>query len=209
MLVLLLVKANFVLAQNPYIKTNSGIGQYGYLEKDATTTMLLNSGSYANIYQLFGRTFLNGTNIPTYPITAINNCGGGNVDQTTDNYVFGANAVPGLIAYTSVHADYCFGGGNSYGGNPNQIGFSERQHYIFDISDRPSDVTSSVIQLNPGAINSTNNVVMSVKIDFGAVSSRILQRFWIQNTGSLAEATEIANDGFKLYYEPATGSEVF
>ncbi|MGC4041227.1 MAG: hypothetical protein QM710_10690 [Flavobacterium sp.] len=204
----ILIKGNFAFGQNPYIKTTSGIGQYGYLEKDASTTMLLNSNAQGNIYQLFGRTYLNGNNILTYG-TAVNTCGfTTNVDQTTNNYVFGANAIPGLIAYTSVHADYC-DLTNSYGSNPNQTGYLERQHYIFDISDRPSDVTSNVIQLNPGAITSTNNVVMSVKIDFGSVSSRILQRFWIQNTGTLAENTEIANDGFKIYYEPATGSETF
>lgn len=208
-LFLFLTNSCFVFAQ-PYIKTTSGIGQYGYLEKDASTTMLLNSGSYSNIYQLFGRTFLNGTNILTYPGTAVNDCTAAtNIDQNTNNYAFGANAIPGLIAYTSVHADYCFGGGDSYGGNPNQTGSNERQHYIFDVSDRPSDVASNVIQLNPGAIVSPYNVVMSVKIDFGSVSSRVLQRFWIQNTGTLAENSEIANDGFKLYYEPATGSETF
>ncbi|QBZ97319.1 T9SS sorting signal type C domain-containing protein [Flavobacterium sangjuense] len=210
MLFLILVNSTPAFAQDPYIKTNSGIGQYGYLEKDASTTMLLNSNSHSNIYQLFGRTWLNSTNILTYPTTAVNNCTPAtNIDQsTTVDYVFGANAIAGLIAYTSVHADYC-GGSNSYGGNPNQTGYNERQHYLFDLSDRPSDVTSSVIQLNPGAITSPYNVVMSVKIDFGAVSSRVLQRFWIQNTGTLAENSEIANDGFKIYYEPATGSETF
>lgn len=191
-----------VKAQTPYIKTSSGIGQYGYLEKDATSTMLLNSNTHANIYQLFSRTWLNGSNILTYG-TAVNSCGGSNIDQTTNNYNFGASAVAGQIAYTSVHADYC-GGSNSYGGNPNQTGFNERQHYIFDISDRPADLSASV---NP--VNGNNTVVMSVKVDFGTVSDRILQRFWIQNTGTMAESTDIANDGFKIYYEPATGSEVF
>ncbi|MCF6129342.1 T9SS sorting signal type C domain-containing protein [Flavobacterium sp. AS60] len=205
---LFLVNGSIAFAQNPYFKTNSGIGQYGYLEKDVTTTMLPNSNTHSNIYQLFARTWLNGNNLFTYGF-ALNDCTAAtNLDQNLNNYNFGANAIAGLIAYTSVHADYC-GGSNSYGGNPNQTGYNERQHYIFDISDRPSDVTSSVIQLNPGAITSPYNVVMSVKIDFGSVSSRVLQRFWIQNTGTLAENSEIANDGFKIYYEPATGSETF
>ncbi|WP_324325541.1 hypothetical protein, partial [Flavobacterium sp.] len=208
MLFLFLVNSCFVFAQNPYFKTNSGIGQYGYLEKDVTTTMLANSNSQSNIYQLYARTWLNSTNLFTYGF-ALNDCTAAtNLDQNLNNYNFGANAIAGLIAYTSVHADYC-GGTNSYSNNPNQTGYNERQHYLFDISDRPSDVTSNVIQLNPGAITSPYNVVMSVKIDFGSVSSRVLQRFWIQNTGTLAENTEIANDGFKLYYEPATGSETF
>jgi hypothetical protein len=195
-------------AQNPYFLSGptDGIGQYGYLEKDATTFMAPISNTYGNIYQMFGRTFLNGTNILTYG-SAINSCGPTNVIQTTNNYSFGANAIAGQIAYTSVHVDYC-GGGNSYSSNPNQTGFSERQHYIFDVTDRPSDLSADLLQSNAGGL-SPNNVVMSLKIDFGSVSSRILNRLWIQNAGTLAEATEIANDGFKVYYENATGTEVF
>jgi hypothetical protein len=195
-------------AQNPYFLSGptDGIGQYGYLEKDATTFMAPISNTYGNIYQMFGRTFLNGTNILTYG-SAINSCGPTNVIQTTNNYSFGANAIAGQIAYTSVHVDYC-GGGNSYSSNPNQTGLSERQHYIFDVTDRPSDLSADLLQSNAGGL-SPNNVVMSLKIDFGSVSSRILNRLWIQNAGTLAEATEIANDGFKVYYENATGTEVF
>ena len=200
-----LLVCNLSYGQAPFIQTGAadGLGQYGYLEKDATTFARLNSNTYGNIFQLFVRTFVNGNNVLTYG-TAVNSCGGSGIVQSTNNYNFGANAIAGQIAYTSVHADYC-GGANSYGGNPNQVGFNERQHYLFDISDRPSDLSSSIVQMNAGA----TNVVMSVRIDFGSVSSRVLQRFWIQNGGTLAEASEIANDGFKIYYEAATGSETF
>jgi hypothetical protein len=198
-----------IFAQNPIINTNTGLGQYGYLEKDASTTLSINSNTFSNIYQLFGRTWLNSNNIFTYG-NAVNECGTTtNVTQTTFDYAFGTNAIPGLLAYTSVHADYCLGAGNSYGGNPNSTGSGERQHFIFDVSDRPSDLTSNLLQINPETIQYNGNVVMSVKIDFGSLSSRVLQRFWIQNTGTLAENSEIANDGFVLYYEPATGTETF
>jgi hypothetical protein len=196
-------------AQNPFLLTGptDGIGQYGYLEKDATTFMAINSNSFGNIFQMFGRTFLNGNNILTYG-TAINSCAGAGVIQTTNNYNFGANAIAGQIAYTSVHADYC-GGSNSYGGNPNTTGFNERQHYIFDVTDRPSDLATNVVQLNSATLQSTANVVMSLKIDFDAVSTRTLERLFIQNTGTMLEGTDIANDGFRVYYEAATGTEVF
>lgn len=204
-LLLLLLTSNLSFGQTPYMQTGAvdGLGQYGYLEKDATTFVRLNSNTYGNIYQLFARTFVNSNNVLTYG-TAVNSCSGSGIVQNTNNLNFDVNAVAGQIAYTSVHADYC-GGANSYGGNPNQVGFNERQHYLFDISDRPSDLSSSIVQMNAGA----TNVVMSVRIDFGSVSSRVLQRFWIQNGGTLAEASEIANDGFKIYYEAATGSETF
>jgi hypothetical protein len=194
-------------ANAPYLLSGptDGLGQYGYLEKDAPTFIAGISNSYGNIYQLFFRTFLNGNNILTYG-NAVNTCA--IAIQTTGNYNFGANAIAGQIAYTSVHADYCNGGGNSYSNNPNNQGFNEREHYIFDVSDRPSDLSSKIYYTTPTA-GSSLNVVMSLKIDFGALSNRILNRFWIQNTGTLLEGTDIANDGFKIYYEPATGSEVF
>jgi hypothetical protein len=194
----ILVSVN-INAQNPYIQTGNidGLGQYGYLEKDATTFMRLNSNTFSNINQLYGRTFLNGNVINTYG-NAVAVCGGTtNVVQNTYDYNFGVNAIAGQIAYTSVMAEYCLGAGT--GG-----GFNERQHYIFDISDRSSDLSASIKPLT-----GSNSVVMSVKIDFGSVSDRVLQKFWIQNTGTIAESTEIANDGFKLYYETATGTETF
>jgi hypothetical protein len=193
-------------AQTPYIEPSIGLGQYGYLEKDANTYIGLNSNTYGNISQMFARTFLNGSNILTYG-SAINTCGPSGQTQNTNNYNFGASAVAGQIAYTSVHVDYC-GGSNSYPGGTNSVGFNERQHYIFDVTDRPADLAASVVQLNSTSLTSTANIVMSLKIDFGAVADRTLSRLFVQNTGTLTE-TEIGNDGFSVFYEPATGSEVF
>ena len=199
---LTMLVTNISAQTTPSIRTDFGLGTYGYLEKDATTYVQLNSQTYGNIYQMFTRTYLNGSNIITYPAAAPNTCSVNSNIQTKD-YNFGMVAMAGQIAFTSVHTDYC-GGSNSYGGNTNQAGFNERQHFIFDISDRPSDLSSVI---NP--VTGNNSVVMSVKIDFGTVADRVLQKFWIQNSGSMAESSDIANDGFKLYYEPATGFEAF
>lgn len=136
----------------------------------------------------------------TYGIP-INSCSGANVNQNTGDYSFASGMSPGSIAYTSVHADYC-GGGNSYGGNPNSTGFNEKQHYIFEFTTRNSD-------LSPNIVVGNKNVVMSAKIDFGSLSDRKLQRFWIKNNGTFVENAEIPNNGFKIYYEAATGSETF
>lgn len=191
-----------IFGQQPYIVSSEGYGKYGYLEKDATTYFRLNSNSHGSIYQLFSRTYLNSNNIITYG-TAPNTCA--QVEHSTNDYSFGANAIAGKIAYSSVHADYC-GSTNSYGGNPNQTGYNERQHYILDVTEDPSHLSSSIAH-TPTA---TNNVVLSIKIDFGSVSDRNLTRFWVKNSGTLPEGTNgIANDGVKIYYETATGSEVF
>ncbi|KFC21237.1 T9SS type A sorting domain-containing protein [Epilithonimonas lactis] len=184
-----------------YIVDSDGIGKYGYLDKNATTYMRLNSGNESNIYELFGRTWTGSSSVLTYG-TAVNICGGTqNVNQSTGDYTFASGMLPGSIAYTSVHANYC-GNGNSYGGNPHNTGLNEKQHYIFELTTRGSDLSSNIVVGN-------KNVVMSAKIDFGSLSDRKLQRFWIKNNGTFAESTEIANDGFKIYYEPATGSETF
>lgn len=190
-----------ILGQTPYIVDTEGLGKYGYLDKNATTYIRLNSNSYGNIYQLFARTWNGSSSVLTYGI-APNTCGSTtNVTQSTNNYNFVSAMSPGTIAYSSVHVDYC-GGGNSYGGNTNQDGFNVKQHYAFELTSRNSDLSSNIVVGN-------KNVVMSVKIDFGSLSDRKLQRFWIKNNGTFAEATDIPNDGFKIYYEPATGSETF
>lgn len=189
-----------LFGQTPYVVDTEGLGKYGYLEKSATTYVRLNSSNYGNIYQLFARTWTGSSSIKTYG-TPINSCGGSNVNQNTGNYTFASGMSAGSIAYTSVHADYC-GGGNSYFGNPDNTGFNEKQHYVFEMTSRNSDLSSNIIVGN-------KNVVMSTKIDFGSLSDRKLQRFWIKNNGTFAEVTDIPNDGFKIYYEPATGSETF
>ena len=198
----LLITSSTLLSQ-PYIQTNSsdGLGQYGYLEKNATTFTTLNSGAYGNIYQLFTRTFLNGTDILTYG-AALNSCSGSGVVQVTNDLNFGANAIAGQTANTSIHADYC-GGANSYGANPNQIGFNERHHFIFQVTDKPADISPNV------KYNGGKTVVLSFKLEVGGVDGKFLNRLWIQNDGTISESTEIANDGFKIYYEAVTGSETF
>lgn len=190
--------------QAPYIVTSQGAGQYGYLEKDATTWFRLNSNTYGNIYQLFTRTYINSQVILTYGSSASNTCTTG--EWSTTNYNFGVNAIPGYLAYSSVHAQYC-GGGNSYNSIPTNQGFNERQQMIFDVTERTSDLCSQIVQ-NPGL---RDNVVLSIKLDFGSITNRTLTRLWLKNSGTLGEAGSdgIANNGIMVYYEAATGSEIY
>ena len=51
-----LLVCNLSYGQAPFIQTGAadGLGQYGYLEKDATTFARLNSNTYGNIFLITG-----------------------------------------------------------------------------------------------------------------------------------------------------------
>lgn len=190
---------NFINAASPYIVTTEGLGQYGYIEKDASPTYFrLSSADYGNIYQLFVRNWIS-TNILTYG-AAPNTCAV--TTHSTSNYNFGTLNTGNTI-YSSVHADYC-GGGNSYGGNPNQTGFNERSFFVMDVNGKTDALVSTVYYSL-----SNLNVVLTFTISNGNTPSQILNRLWIVNDGTASEGTDINNDAFDLYYEDATGSETF
>ncbi len=197
-LLFLLLFALPAFAQQPYIQTDEGMGQYGYIEKDAVSFFKLNSNAYSNIYQLFTRNYIaSATN--TYG-NAINSCNTNtNVIQYTNNISFSKAA--GNTIYSSVHADYC-GGGNSYGGNPANPGFNERSFQVVDFVADNNSLSSGV------CFNGTSNVVLSFKLDPGA-AGLFLRRLYIVNDGTASESTDIANNGFKMYYENVTGTEAF
>jgi len=190
---------NLVNAATPYIVTTEGIGQYGYIEKDASPTYFrLSSADYGNIYQLFARSWIS-SNVLTYG-TAPNTCAA--VTQSTFNYSFGTLSAGNSI-YSSVHADYC-GGGNSYSGNPNQAGFNERSFFVMDVVGKTDALVSTAYY------SLTNlNVVLSFTISNGNTTGQQLNRLWVVNDGTATEGTDINNAAFELYYEAATGSETF
>ena len=205
---LLLFACGMLFAQpNPYIDPSSGLGQYGYIEKDATpTSFLLNSGNKGNIYQLFARTSINNSP-PNFAVvtygTPINSCGGTNISQSTNNLNLGpALRIPGFVYASSVHADYC-GGGRSYP-IPTAIGFSQRTFFVVDVAPTTNSVVSDVCY--PAG---NSNVVMSFTIANGNTPGQVLSKLMITNDGTAAEGTDIKNDAFVLYYEQATRSETF
>lgn len=201
-LVSVLVLCAGKVSSQPYIVSSGGLGQYGYIEKNASATnFLLNSDTYSNIYQLFARSYIS-SNVLTYG-TAVNICGSTtNVNQSTDNYNFGTlNA--GDVIYSSVHADYC-GGSNSYSSNPNTTGFNERSFYVMDFVGQTDALVSSA---NYNSLNA--NVVLTFTLSNNNTSGQALNRLWLVNDGTAAEGTDILNSAFELYYENATGSETF
>ncbi len=188
---------NFSNAQDPYFSTNDRLGKYGYLEKNATISAKINSNSWSNVKQMAARMW-NGSEYVLWG-SAINQCNGNtNQIQFTNDYDLSSYLSEGQTVYTKVRFENC-------SNVITDVNSTERQHVVFDISDnRASDLSATI-----SPVSGIKNVVLSTKITFGSLSDRNLTRFWIQNVGNLEETTHIANDGFKIYYEPATGTETF
>ncbi len=196
---------SFSLSAQPFIRTSGGLGQYGYIEKNATATnFLVANGGYANIYQYGVRSYINnGTN--SYAFTGSGSCARG--DDATANYTFGSGTLnTGSTVYSSVFTEYC-GPFYSHGSmSPTGVCFNERSFFVMDFVPKTDALVS-------GACYTTtnSNVVMTFTIENNNTASQYLNRLWLVNDGTAQETTDInaANDAFRIYYEPATGSEVF
>lgn len=203
-------------AQDPYIGSGSGegLGQYGYIEKDAVTFVSLYRNTHGNVRYLGARWWVDAGSGGTEWIYNTNHsgdnwqCTGDNsASKTTQNFDpsnFGGRFVAGANAYVSVRATYCDG---ATGGN-----FNERQFQIFDFEVKNDYTTGGLFDANGNCGQTAtkgSNIVGSFIINVGSLSGKSLNRLFFQNTGSFAETTQIPNDGFKLFYESSTGSESF
>lgn len=200
--VLFLLLLTVGLNAQPFIRTTGGLGQYGYIERDATpTNFLVGNGGFNNIFQYGVRSWINGST-NNYVYTGSGSCSRG--DDATGNYTFGSGTLNnGSTVFSSVFVEYC---GPSYScGSMTPTGacFNERQYHVLDVNNvNPGGSLASTV------VQNSNNVVLSFVIDPGG-TARTLNRLWIINDGSALEGTDINNDGFKLFYENYTGSESF
>ena len=193
------------MSAQPFIRTSGGLGQYGYIEKNAAATnFLVANGGYGNIYQYGVRSYINGST-NNYAYTGSGSCARG--DDATGNYSFGSGTLnTGSTVYSSVFVEYC---GPSYSCGsmtPTVTCFNERSFFVMDFVPKTDALVSSA------CYTTTNtNVVMTFTIDNNNTSGQSLNRLWLVNDGTALENTDIntANDAFRVYYEPATGSEVF
>lgn len=202
-------------AQNPFIGTGAGqgLGQYGYINKNAVTFATLDRNTHSNVNSLAARWYINGSDI-LYNVSGgvgwagCNNwqcgsCNSTNLPTANVNPTdFGANWAAGNDAYVSVYAYYC---GGAFSNSAGTTGYNERKFTIVDLNTTtPSPSLGTTVV--GGGCNSL--VVGTFTLNVGAAAGLSLDRFVTQNTGTATEAT-LGNTAFKLYYEAATGLEVF
>jgi hypothetical protein len=222
--------------QAPYIGTagGDGLGQYGYIEKDAVTFSRLFRNTYNNIAYLSARwwitdnTIINGNGKEyIYHVYAgpdwVNGigwqCGGDNdgSKRTTDFIAtdFSPEWNAGSDCYVSVCAKYCddsyypasFDGTTTNGAT----GFNERHYRVVDVDTTLHVSTATDIPNSNGVCQTTNafNVAGSFTINSGASSGTFLTTLLLQNNGTSVEGIDIPNDALHVYYEPATGTEIY
>lgn len=194
----------------PYIAdfSGSGLGEYGYLEFNAVTYATLNRDGYDNVNYLGARWWVSdglGGQEYIYNTTTIDwQCSGGSTSQGTTNDFnpinFNDEWKAGSNAYVSVNAYYC-------SGDPGTM-FNERHFQVIDIDNSEHSSISDFISDGDGDCL-TSNVVGSFAINPGSLTGISLQRIYLFNSGSAEEGTHIPNDGFKVFYESVSGSEVF
>lgn len=230
-----------LIAQQPYIGTagGDGLGQYGYLEKDAVTFSRLFRNTYSNIAYLSARWWItdnnsgNGNgkeyiyNVYDFPISSGGDwnpaigwqCGGDNdgSKRTTDynSANFSPEWTAGSDCYVSVCAKFCdnsFYPASFNGTTTNgSTGFNERHFQVIDVDTTLHVSTSLNIPDGNGICsnNSSQHVAGSFTVNPGALTGRVLTRLYVKNNGSAQETTDIPNGGLNVFYEASTGSEVF
>lgn len=186
-------------SQAPYIGSGSGegIGQYGFLEKDAITFARLYRNTYSNVRNLSLEMKVGASANVYYPTSGAWQCSGDNsASQTTNNYSaadFGSEWVAGASVTASVTSKYC---DNSLGGP-----FNARHFNIIDVAASANSIASSF-----NTMGCFKKVIGAFTVDPGAYTSNALNDLVI-NISGVAE-TALGN-AIYLYYEPYTGSEVF
>lgn len=212
---LLAIVCTNAFAQNPFIGTGSGqgLGQYGYINKSAVTFTTLDRNTHSNVNSLAARWYINGSDI-LYNVSGgtgwsgcntwqCGGCNSANLPTANVNPAdFGANWAAGRDAYVSVYAYYC---GGAFSNAAGTTGYNERKFTIVDLNTTTPSPSLGTTVIG-GGCNSL--VAGTFTLDVGAASGLSLTRFVTQNTGTASETT-LGNTAFKLYYEPATGLEVF
>lgn len=218
-LLLYLFSISFGSFAQPNIGTSDGIAKYGYIEKNSLTRTFLYKGNHDNINYLGARWLVSYPGNPdaeyiyyTYDGPDGNwNCNNSISYKRTNDYSpshFGSNWEAGANVRVGVYAYYGCPHNSSYEVSP---GYDYKDFQVFDYE--PAAVDCGKLFDANGDCGATatggNNVVASFTLDVGTLSGKSLERLFFKNTGSLQEGSGIPNGGFKLFYEPATGSETF
>ncbi|MEO6038968.1 MAG: hypothetical protein ABIQ93_11185, partial [Saprospiraceae bacterium] len=190
-----LLFSTLLSAQQPFIVPTEGLGQYAYLEVNATTYARLSSGTF-NVRELAARWWTGAEYI--YYTGSFGSCNlnvGSTSDYASGNHV---NWNAGTIAYVSVRFRDCTF-------NWNATNYNERSFRLIAVDNAYGGSFDDVITDNP---TGTQNLVGSFTINAGG-NALTLDRLWITNTGTAQEGPDIPNDGIRVYYEAITGSETY
>jgi hypothetical protein len=188
-----------LLAQQPYVMDGSGqgLGQYGYIELGANSFVQMNSNTF-NVKDLAARWWTGSEYIYNSTAGSDGGCPSGLTRLTNDfNSGNHPNWNAGTTAYVSVRFRDC-------SNNWNGTNYNERQFLLIDIDNTYGGAFDNSLLDNP---TGTDNIVGSATINAGM--SRTLDRFWIYNSGTALEGSDITNGGVRIYYEAITGSETF
>lgn len=223
-------------AQEPYIAVQGGdgLGQYGYLEKDAVTFTRLERNTYNNIAFLSARYWITDNNStngngkefiyhvyngPDWNPLVGWQCGGDNYPskRTTDYNTadFSPEWGAGSDCYVSVCAKYCdnsFSPSSFDGTTTNgAVGFNERHFRVLEVDTSLHVSTASNIPNTNGTCQTNNayTVAGSFMIDPGGFTGITLTTLILKNSGSASETLNIPADAFNVYYETADGTEVY
>lgn len=184
-----------ISAQQPYIVPTEGLGQYAYLEVNATTYARLNSSTF-NVRGLGARWWTGAEYI--YYSGDPGNC----IPQTTSTENYASSNHPnwnaGTIAYVSVKFRQCTFDWST-------TNYNERSFQLIDVDNAYGFSFDDIITDNP---TGAQNLVGSFTVNTGG-NALTLDRLWITNTGTAQEGTDIPNDGIRVYYEAITGSESY
>ncbi len=219
-----LCSTTIVFSQTPYITTGpaAGLGNYGYLEMNAVTYASLNRNTYGNIDFLSARFWVTDNQLPnptqnlyhTYSGPDGNwGCNDGVTIKRTADYNpadFNGEWAAGSDVYVSVFSKVCPVGTGAWGPafpDGSATGFNERQFKVLDVSSASHTSVTNIVGDGNGNCNAAK-VVGTFVIDPGN-STVNLTRLRIRNTGTALETVDIHNAGFRLFYEPVTGMEVY
>lgn len=182
-------------AQQPFIVPTESLGQYGYLEVNATTYARLSSNTF-NARELAARWWTGAEHF--YYTGSFLDCNlhsGSTSDYASSNHT---NWTAGTIAYVAVRFKDC-----SFNWNPTN--YNERSFQLMDVDNAYGGAFDDIITDDPTGVQ---NLVGSFTINSGG-SALTLDRLWVTNTGTAQEGSDISNDGIRVYYEVITGFETY
>lgn len=198
----LLASGTTCLAQGPFVGTSTGLGLYGFIEKEASIHTSLNRGNLTDVKTLTIRHRI--TNPSGLKETFVQNTvnqngwtctGDESHEKSTSSFypykTFGSAWTNGSKMISGIFATNC----KDEVSPSNEAGFGQREFDIIDVQTQyQPNLSEEVLGDN------SKYLVGAFRIEPSSASN-ILTRLRIINKGSAQEGQTISNEAFKIYYE--------